>query len=461
MQHEGFPMRPLFLTVALLATAAPVLAADRLADAAMLRDRAVAGSAAWPLLESITTEVGPRLAGSAAEGRGRDWAVRAMKAAGLGNVHVEPFPVLVWERGVETAEVVGGNAQRLVVTALGRSGATPPGGVTAPVAYFADLQALKDAAPGSLAGKIAFIDHHMMPAMDGSSYGTNGGVRRDGPAIAASKGAVATLIRSLGTGNSRNPHTGVTATPAGQSPSPSGALSLADADQLVRLVRRGPVTLKLVLTPRFADQGQSGNVVGELAGSGAAQEIVVIGGHLDSWDLGTGAIDDGAGLAITLAAAKLIKDAGLKPRRTIRVVFWGAEEVGGEGGAAYAAAHKGDTTVLAGESDFGADRVYRISSKVAEAGLPLMAEIARTLAPIGVAPTRDNTAGGGADVQQLGTDGAGIIELEQDGNRYFDLHHTPDDTLDKVDRAQLDQNVAAYAVAAWLAAADVRPLRTK
>ena len=166
-------------------------------------------------------------------------------------------------------------------------------------------------------------------------------------------------------------------------------------------------------------------------------------------------------MAITLAAAKTIKDSGLKPRRTIRVVFWGAEEPGIIGGRAYAEAHKTDNIVLAAESDFGADRIYRVSSKVAESGLPLIAEIQRVLAPIGIAPTRDNAAGGGADVAPLGALGAGILELEQDGSRYFDLHHTPDDTLDKVDRAQLDQNVAAYAAAVWLAASDDRPLRTK
>ena len=454
-------MRPYLFAIAILA-AGPAAAADRLADAANLRDRIAAeGSAAYPILEDLTTTIGQRLPGSEAEARARDWAVKAMREAGLSNVRIETFPLVRWERGIEAAEVVGSAPQRLIVTALGRSGATPPGGVTAPVVYFPDLQTLREAPAANLAGRIAFIDHHMMRAQDGSSYGTNGAVRREGPALAASKGAVATLIRSLGTNGGRSAHTGTTATPSGTTPSPSGALSPADSDQLVRLVKRGPVSLHLTLTPRFAGDGQSGNVVGEIRGSGAADEIVVIGGHLDSWDLGQGVIDDGAGVAITLAAAKVIKDSGLKPRRTIRVVFWGSEEVGAFGGEAYAAAHKTENTVLAAESDFGADRVYRVSSQVAASGLPLIAEIARTLAPLGVAPTRDNAAGGGADVGTLGRNGAGILELEQDGTRYFDLHHTPEDTLDKVDRAQLDQNVAAYAVAAWLAASDDRTLRTK
>jgi Zn-dependent M28 family amino/carboxypeptidase len=219
------------------------------------------------------------------------------------------------------------------------------------------------------------------------------------------------------------------------------------------------VTLKLVLTPTLDPKGQSGNVIGEIPGT--SDEIIAIGGHLDSWDLGQGVFDDGAGMVITLAAAKAIKDAGLKPRRTIRVVFWGAEELGLWGGKAYAVAHASDNIVLAAESDFGADRVWQVSSKVAETGLPLITEISAALAPLGIAPTRNNSAGGGPDVGALGQQGVGILDLEQDGTRYFDIHHTPDDTLDKVDRAQLSQNVAAWIAALWLAASDDRVLRTK
>jgi Zn-dependent M28 family amino/carboxypeptidase len=243
-------------------------------------------------------------------------------------------------------------------------------------------------------------------------------------------------------------------------PIPSAALSLPDAELLARKLATGPVSVHLVSTPTFNPNGMSANVSGEIPGS-VPGEVVVIGGHLDSWDIGQGVIDDGAGVAITLAAAKAIKDSGLKPRRTIRVVFFGSEELGVFGGRAYGEAHKDDNVVLAAESDFGADRVYRLSSKVAETGLPLIAEMQHVLAPLGIAPTRDNAAGGGADVGPLGAAGSGIMELEQDGSRYFDLHHTPDDTLDKVDRAQLDQNVAAWAAATWLAASDDRSLRTK
>jgi len=443
----------------LLLAAAPAFAADRLEQAAAVRDAALAKSEAFPLLEDLTTGIGQRLAGTPAEARARDWAVKAMRAAGLTNIKTEPFPLKVWTRGTASVAVTGSDPQTFSVAALGYSGATPPEGITAPVVYFADYQALVDAAPGSLAGKIAFIDHRMMRAQDGSSYGTNGPVRRSGPALAQSKGAAAVLIRSLGTDYHRNPHTGGTVAALGTEPVASLALSLPDADQLARLVKRGPVTLKLVSTPR-TEPGTSGNVSGEIPGT-VPGEVIVIGGHLDSWDIGNGVIDDGAGVAITLAAAKAIKDAGLKPRRTIRVVFWGAEELGLIGAAAYAKAHEAENIVLAAESDAGADRIYRVSSKVAEAGLPLIAEINRTLAPLGIAPTRDNSAGGGPDVGALGRQGVGILDLEQDMSRYFDLHHTPDDTIDKVDRAQLDQNVAAWAAAVWLAASDDRPLQTK
>jgi hypothetical protein len=440
--------------------AAPAIAApDRIAHANSVRNQALAKSAAFGIVEDLTTTVGQRLAGTPAEARARDWAVKAMRDAGLVNITTEPFPLKVWTRGTESAEIIGDHPQKLAVAALGYSGATPPDGITAQVVHFADYQALVDAAPGSLAGKIAFIDHHMMRTQDGSSYGSNGPVRRSGPALAQSKGAAAVLIRSLGTDSHRNPHTGSTVAAPGTAPIASLALSLPDADQLVRLLARGPVTVKLVSTPTTTD-GQSANVSGEIPGREPG-EIIVIGGHLDSWDLGTGVIDDGAGVAITLAAAKAIKDAGVQPRRTIRVVFWGAEELGLIGGAAYARAHANENIVLAGESDAGADRVFRLSSKVADSGLPLIAEINRALAPLGIAPTRDNSANGGPDVGALGVQGVGILDLEQDMTRYFDLHHTPDDTLDKVDRAQLDQNVAAWATAVWLAASDDRPLRTR
>ncbi len=435
------------------AVAAPAAAAT---PAEMLRDRALGGSPAYAILESLTTEVGPRLAATPAEARARDWAVAKLKTLGFQKVDTELFDVPHWERGAETAEIVGPGAQRLVLTALGGSGATPPQGITAPVVQFADVAALTAAAPGSLAGKFVFIDHAMSRTQDGSSYGAFGGIRRAGPAIAAGKGAAGFLMRSLGTGTARSPHTGTTrweTTP----PIPAAALAVPDAEQLVRLLGRGPVSVHLTLTPRALGTGKSGNVSGEITGAKLPREVIVVGGHLDSWDLGTGAIDDGAGVAITVAAAKLIIDAVKarelpRPKRTIRVVLFGDEESQGPlGGATYLKSHGSDRHVLAAESDFGADRIWQLRTKLGAKAAPVAAELARVLAPLGIAPSTAE-AHGGTDIEALATAGVGIVDLVQDGTRYFDLHHTPDDTLDKVDRAQLDQNVAAYAALLWIAA---------
>jgi len=441
-----------------LATSAQAAPEDRIATAAKLRDTALASNPAWPLLMDLTDSVGQRLAGSEAEARGRAWAKAAMQKLGLVNIREEAFPITFWQRGQESARVLGSN-HRLAITALGNSGATPAAGITAPVACFDTLAALRAAPDAAVKGRIVFIDHRMTVTQDGSSYGSNGGVRRAGPAIAAQKGAAAVMIRSLGTDHHRNPHTGSTTFPAGTAAIPAVALSLPDAELIGRLCKRGPVQVHLVSTPT-SQPGQSANISGEIPGS-VANEIVVLGGHLDSWDIGQGVFDDGAGVAITLAAAATIKASGQQPRRTVRVVLWGSEEIGVVGGRAYGEAHAGETIVLAGESDAGADRIFVVDSRVAEAGLPLFAEIGAVLAPLGIDRATTNKAGGGADVGPLAARGTGIIDLGQDMTRYFDVHHTPDDTLDKVDRAQLDQNVAAWVTAIWLAASDDRPLRTK
>lgn len=461
---------PAFAVPAHAAPAASVPSAASISIAESLRDKAAHSNAGYVLLESLTTEVGQRLAGTEAEARGRDWAVAKMKALGLANVHVETFTVPLWVRGVETAEVTAPTPQRMVVTALGHSGATPAGGIEAEVVRFASFDDLVAAPAGSLNGKIAFLDHYMMPTQDGSSYGAFGAVRFVGPSIAASKGAIGVVIRSLGTSNARVAHTGATnwgdALPpvplmsgGAQQPSskitpiPAGALSVPDGDLMRQLFARGkPVRMKLVLTPAFKGEAQSGNVIGEITGRSAPREIVLIGGHLDSWDLGTGAVDDGAGVVIAMAAAQHIKAlAASPPRRTIRVVLFGAEEIGGMGGDDYGKRHASEKHVLAMESDFGADRIWKITSRVAESGIPTVRAMQRVLAPLGINPTTDNSIGGGSDLAPLGPT-APMLTLHQDGTHYFDLHHTADDTLDKVDPAQLEQNVAAYAVTAWLAA---------
>ena len=438
----------------LLATAAPAVAQTSIttlpppvvADpkVAALRDDALHNDHyAWDIVEGLTTEVGQRLAATEAEARARDWAVRKLTAMGFSNVHVEPFDMPVWVRGAESAEIVSPFPQKLVIAALGYSGSTGPEGVIGEIAYFDSVDALRAAPDSAVKGKIVFIDHHMMPAQDGSGYGQFGAPRRQGPTIASLKGALAIVIRSIGTDNHRNPHTGVQYFTDGAKPIPAGALTVPDAEQLVRILKRGePVVMRLTLVSQKTEGGHSGNVVAEIPGRDPKAPILLIGGHLDSWDQGTGAIDDGAGVAITTAAAKHIMDAG-RPLRTIRVVWFGAEEPGGFGGAALAKAHASDRYAIAGESDFGADRVWRFSSHLLKSDPPAYAQLAAALAPLGITKN-DKGEADGTDVDPTIQAGAPWISLNQDGIRYFDWHHTPDDTLDKIDPDQLRQNVAAW-----------------
>jgi carboxypeptidase Q len=407
---------------------------------------------AYDIVEGLTTEVGQRLAGTEAEARARDWGLAKLKALGFANVRIETYDMPVWERGVETAHVTAPYPQTLILTALGNSGATPAAGLTGDVIGFPSLAAFIAAPDAQVKGKIVYVSHAMRRTQDGSSYGAFGPVRFGGPNLAAKKGVALFLIRSVGTDSQRGPHTGITTWEKGVTPIPTAALSKPDADNLERMLARanGPVTLHVTLTPKFTGTHQSGNVIAEVPGSDPAAGMIIIGGHLDSWDLGTGAVDDGAGLAITTAAAKRILD-GPKPRRTIRVVWWGSEEVGGFGSDAYFAAHKGEAHALAAESDFGADRVWRVDFKLPASAKPLQTRITAALAPLGIAAS-DKVAGGGADIEKLVEAGVPVIDLQQDGTRYFDLHHTPDDTLDKIDPAQLSQNVDAWTIMLGLAA---------
>jgi hypothetical protein len=435
---------------AVAALSFPALA-QNMNQAERLRDAALKDEVAWDIVEGLTTEVGARPAGTEAEARARDWAVRRLRALGFANVHVETYDMPVWVRGEERAEIVAPFPQKLVVTALGRSGATPAAGIAAEVIGFdtlADLEAAPDAA---VRGRIVFVSHRMTATQDGSQYGYYGAVRRLAPSIAAKKGAAAIVIRSLGTDYHRNPHTGTQTVAEGVTPIPAGALSIPDSEQLQRILKRGrKVTMRLTLTPRNLGMRQSGNVVAEVRGSDPGAGIVVVGGHLDSWDLGTGAIDNAAGVAITAAAAKRIMEAG-RPRRTIRIVWFGAEEVGGNGGTAYREAHKDEKIVFVSESDFGADRIWRMDPGFAAANAGLSDKIAAALAPLGISKgTVAATAG--ADLSDWVTAGTAAIDLQQDGIRYFDYHHTPDDTLDKVDPEQLRQNVAAWTAMLFLVA---------
>ncbi|WP_417590539.1 M28 family peptidase [Parasphingorhabdus sp.] len=413
-------------------------------DPVALQAKALQDDVAWDIVEGLTTEIGPRQAGTEAEARARIWAVAKLKALGFSNVRSESYMMPTWIRGKETATVVSPFPQALAITALGNSGSTGDKGLTAEVVYFPTLADLIAAPDGSLKGKIAFVSHKMKPTQDGSSYGAFGPARFVGPNIAAKKGAAAIVIRSAGTDHHRNPHTGNTNFEAGVTPIPAGALSIPDAENLERIFARGKaVKLKLVLTPQNIGQQESGNVIAELPGSDPSLGMIVIACHLDSWDLGTGAIDDASGCAITTAAAKHIM-AGGQPRRTIRLLWAGAEEVGIWGGKAYGEAHKGDNHALAMESDFGADRIWRVEFNLPDGASALADQVATALQPLGIGRGQQK-ASGGADVQSIiANNNLAVIDLQQDGTRYFDLHHTPDDTLDKVDPEQLRQNVAAW-----------------
>ena len=403
---------------------------------------------AWDIVEGLTTEIGQRHGGTEAEARARTWAVAKLKALGFANVRIEEFDMPVWVRGEERGSITAPFPYKLALTALGNSGATSVTGLKAQVIAFPSYDAFKDAPEAAVKGKIIYVSHAMRRTMDGSSYGVYGILRRQGPSLAAKKGAAAFLIRSIGTSEHRTPHTGNTSWEAGVAPIPAAALSNPDATHLEAVVNRArgkPVMIDLTLTPRFIGTQKSGNVIAEVLGTDPAAGIVVIGGHLDSWDLGTGAVDDASGVAITTEAAKRLMDSGKKPRRTVRLVWWGAEEVGIFGGNAYFEAHKAEAHALAAESDFGADRIWRLDVRLPDGAKTLADRLAKALSPLGITLSRE-LAGGGADVGQLVGSGVPAIDLQQDGTRYFDLHHTADDTLDKIDPAQLAQNVAAWTI---------------
>jgi hypothetical protein len=346
---------------------------------------------------------------------------------------------------IARARVTAPFAQDLAVLPLGNSAATPAGGIEAEVVFFRTIEELRAAPAGSLTGKIAYISHQMRPAQDGSHYVFAGPARWVGAGIAASKGAVATVIKSVGTDHHRNPHTGGTSFPDGVTPTPAGALSLPDAENLERMFARSggrPVMLELEMNPRQIGQTQSGNVVGEIVGRNPSLPPVLLACHIDSWWNAPGAFDDGAGCAIVSAAAANVAKAG-QPLRTIRVLLAGAEEVGLHGSVAYSQAHLNEPIAVGLESDFGADRIWRFDSNFRETNPALHKRIAAAVARFGVSSGSD-VAGGGADLNIVRDQKGALVDLQQDGTRYFDLHHTPDDTLDKIDIVQLRQNVAVW-----------------
>jgi carboxypeptidase Q len=443
----------------------PSFSAADLAHADKLADMGMADTQAWALVQQLCNEVGARPAGSTGDAKAAAWAQAAMRKLGLQNVRAESFPLRVWQRGAASAKLVAPVSEPLVMVALGNSVAAPAGGIEAEVAWYADIDALKadtsEREKSRANGRIVFIDQKTERFKDGRGYGVAVQARVAGPTEAAKRGAVALAIRSIGTDNERIAHTGATRYEIGVPRIPAFAVSVPDADRLAALNAEGKtLRLQFTLDAKSDVEATSQNVIGEVPGSDLANEIVAIGGHLDSWDLGVGAQDDGAGVTIALAAAALIQRAGKTPRRTVRVVLYGNEENGFDGAMAYGERYKSQTHQLIAESDFGAGRIWQNKSRVQEAAEPLAFQIAQALAPLGVAiPAR------GFEEGQPGPDAAMLMrrhrwpawQLSQDGSKYFDIHHTVHDTLDRIEPAAMAQNTACWAVLAWLAAQSPLP----
>lgn len=433
-------------------------------DVRALASRAETGTQTYAHVESLTDTAGPRLAGSPGDPLAVAWGVRAMTALGFSNVRAEPVTVRAWVRGDEDVSVISPTPHRLAAAALGGSVGTPEGGLDGEVVRVSSLEALRALAPEVARGRIVFVDQRMERAQDGHGYGDTVPVRGQSASIAGGLGAIAVVIRSIGTDATRFPHTGGMRYADGVPRIPAAAISNADADVLARWIARGEtVRLHVELGCRDAGEAQSANVIGEIPGTDLASEIILLGAHLDSWDLGRGAIDDGAGVGIVMEAARWIGTAPTRPRRTIRVVLFANEENGLAGARAYAAAHASETHVIGLEADFGDGRAWALQTpdvhERTDASTPTARweRIARLLAPMGVVWQPDEPHGG-ADLSPLHeaddgepalTNPMPVVDVVQDGTRYFDLHHTPNDVMTEVDRDSLDHAMRAVLTVAY------------
>lgn len=418
-----------------------------------LRAKALADGWAYGFLSGLTSEIGPRMAASPAARQAAQWAQTQLQKAGFDEVHLEHFPITAWVRGAESAEIIQPSRQHIAIAALGHSVATPASGIDAEIALFHSYQEMLAVPPGGLSGKIAVVTQRMARTQDGSGYGAIVGMRVNGASEAARRGALAYLIRSVGTDHHRLPHTGVMAYAKDAPQIAAAAISNPDADLLEILAAKGPVRMHVALASEFVEKADAVTVVGELRGREHPEQVVLLSGHLDSWDLGTGAIDDGAGVAIAAGAAKLIAGLPQRPRRTIRVVMFGAEEIGAASKPyADGQGDKVANIVIAGESDHGAGRIYAAALPKGGADSVWGRGLAKAIQPLTVNLSHAKSEHGGADLEDLGERGVPFVDFSQDGLEYFDIHHTADDTLDKVDPAALAQNVAVWTEFAWLAA---------
>lgn len=439
------------------APAAPPAAATPIADsyrdvAARIIAAAEADPGAWQKLAYLSDRIGHRLSGSRSLEQAIDWAVAAMKADGHEEVRAEKVMVPHWVRGAESAELVAPVRYPLSILGLGGTPATPGGALTAEVAVVRDFTEL-DALGAQVKGKIVLFNFPLTYSEEkGPGYGAAVEYRGRGPSRAAELGARAALVRSITSRSLRTPHTGSTRFADGQKPIPAAAVSIEDAELIARLAAAGPVKVKLRLSGRTLPDAPSANVVAELRGREKPDEFVLIAGHIDSWDVGQGAHDDGAGCVITMQALTVLRKLGLRPRRTIRVVLFTNEENGLRGARQYAIDHAAEMPrhVMALEADAGAFQPRGFDVEGSAAALAQMQDIVTLLRPIDA--HRAQPGHGGADIGNLGRSDMPMLGLWMDRSTYFDYHHSHADTLDKVDPVHLARDVAAVAVVAYTVA---------
>ncbi len=399
---------------------------------------------AWNRIAELTDRFGHRLSGSIALEQAIDWTAAAMTRDGLANVRKEKVLVPHWVRGAESLELVAPRRQQLPMLGLGGSIATPVGGITAEVMVVASFDELTQRS-AEAKGKIVLYD------AEWRDYGYNGAFRRLGAIAAAKVGAVASLARSAGPYGMRTPHTGSMSYDSTVTKIPHASVTAEDAMMMRRMIVRGErVRVTLNMNARMLPDAQSHNVMGELRGGDKANEIVVMGGHIDSWDVGQGAMDDAGGVVVAWEALRLLKQLGLTPRRTIRAVGWTNEENGMRGGNAYRDAHKDEPHQLAIESDGGVFSPIGFGFTGSPAARKLVESIATLLVPIGASTI--GPSGGGADIGPIMATGVPGMGLDVDGTRYFWFHHTDADTPDKLNPAEVQRCVAVMAIMAYIAA---------
>ena len=417
------------------------------APASRLIGEAVSSTFAWDRLSTLTDTIGNRLSGSAALDRAIQWAVAEMTRDGLDNVHTERVMVPKWVRGAESAEIVEPVRHQIVMLGLGDSVGTPADGVEGEVLVVRSFEEL-DARGSAARGRIVLFN------VPFTSYGETVRFRSMGPSRAARHGAVAMLVRAVGPAGLRTPHTGALNYTNDAAKIPAAAISTEDADRLQRMTDRGGrVVVRLKMEAHFDADAPSANVVGEIRGRERPDEIVVVSGHLDSWDVGAGATDDGGGCVVTWEAVRLMKKLNLRPRRTVRVVLWTNEENGGRGGTAYRDQHRAELGkhVLMLESDGGVFRPQGFGFTGSDAARETVKTIATLLS--GIAADQISPGGGGADIGPSMQEGhIPGMSLDVDGSKYFLIHHTPADTVDKIDPVEMAKCAAAVAVMAYVVA---------